>query len=112
MRAGAQPAAPVRVRLARVARAAALAVDGVAALSDGGDPARSVAAGDARIEGVACAARAEGGYDLTLYVIAAMVPLPALAGRVRDAVGVMTGAAGLGDQLGRVDVAIFDVVAG
>jgi hypothetical protein len=76
-----------RVRLARAARQAALTVRGVRALDAG--PAGTFVTGAShgeRLDGVTCIAAPEGGYEVSLRLIAGLVPLHPLAERVRAAV--------------------------
>jgi hypothetical protein len=72
-----------RLRLARLARDAALRDSGVVALDAGTDGRFAVVSGDERIDGVLCVATADGGYDVELRLVCALVPLVPLGERVR-----------------------------
>lgn len=99
-----------RVRLARLALAAATGVEGV----EGGvlDPAGVYAVGDGavRLDGVAAAAVAGRGYDITLRLRCTLVPLHETADAVRRAVAAAAAAAGLEAKLGSVSVIVAEVV--
>lgn len=84
-----------RLRLARLARDAALAVPGVLRMDGGPDGLFAVVSGNQRVDGVLCAATADGGFDLSLRLVCALVPLPALGERVRAGVRARAAAAGL-----------------
>ena len=84
-----------RLRLARLARDAALSVPGVVRMDAGPDGVFAVVSGSERVDGVLCAATAEEGFDLSLRIVCALVPLPALGARVRDGVRARAAAAGL-----------------
>lgn len=74
-----------RVRLARLARDAALRIPGVAG-TDGGPSGRFVTVGDGqRVAGVTCVACADG-YEVALRLVCELVPLAELGERVRAAV--------------------------
>jgi hypothetical protein len=74
-----------RIRLARVALAAALSVPGVARADGGPLRAHRTPVGDSvPLVGVVCAAAADGGYAVSLRLIAGLVPLPALADRITE----------------------------
>jgi hypothetical protein len=76
-----------RVRLARAARQAALAIRGVRAMDAGSARTFVTSAGDGeRLEGVTCIAAPEGGYEVSLRLVADLVALHALGERVRSAV--------------------------
>jgi hypothetical protein len=76
-----------RVRLARAARQAALAVRGVRALDAGSAATFMTGADDGeRLEGVTCIAAPEGGYEVSLRLVADLVALHPLGERVRVAV--------------------------
>ena len=76
-----------RVRLARAARQAALLVGGVRGLDGGPGGLFMTAAGDGeRLVGVTCIAAAEGGFEVSVRVVAGLVPLHGLGERVRAAV--------------------------
>ena len=109
----ARPSAAVglspRLRLARLARDTTLRVGGVLALDTGGDGRFAVVSGEERIDGLLCTATPEGGYDVALRVVCALVPLGALGERVREAVRETATAAGL--PLATVSVHVTDVAA-
>jgi len=98
-----------RLRLAEVALAAALKVDGLvaprAALAGGG----STQGSGRRVDGVSVVAGAEERFDVSLHLVTRMVPLHPLADRVRERVSGAAGRAGLGDRLGPVGVRIEDL---
>jgi hypothetical protein len=75
-----------RVRLARVAREAALASPGVAGLDAGTVGAFATVGGGHRVAGVTCSTAPEGGYDLSLRLVCELVPLHAVADGVRVAI--------------------------
>jgi hypothetical protein len=75
-----------RLRLARAARAATLAVAGVVATDAGPAGLHATTARDERLEGIICAANRDGGYDISVRLIAGMVPLPDLSDRVTAAI--------------------------
>jgi hypothetical protein len=99
-----------RVRLARLARDAALRVPGVASVGPRAAPDQATLDGDQRLEGVVAAAEPGGRYGLSLYLGVEPVPLHDLGERVRAAVGKAAERDGLGSELGPVDVVIHDVV--
>jgi len=81
------PARPSdRVRLTRAARDAALRVPGVVATDTGPMGLYLTTAGVERLEGIICAATNDGGYDISVRLIADLVPLPALSGAVAAAI--------------------------
>lgn len=89
-------AASVRARLEQVARSAATAEPGVFVVSSGSD-------------GVFAVAEPGGRYDVTVAIVADIVPLLPLADRLRAQILRAAEAAGLGDELGRVEVRVDDV---
>lgn len=105
-------AEPVRLRLARLAREASLAADGVVCAAPGPLGLRATVVGRERVAGVVALAEADGRYGVTLHLTARLVPLPPLAEQVRARVREAASAAGLADSLGSVDVAIDDVEEG
>jgi hypothetical protein len=112
--AGATPAPAVagpspRLRLARLARDAALRDAGVVALDAGVDGRFAVVSGDERIDGVLCVATTDGGYDLELRLVCALVPLIPLGERVRTKLRETAAAAEL--PLATVSVHIAAVAA-
>jgi hypothetical protein len=103
--------ASVRLRLAAVARAAALATRGVIRLDPGRTAMRMTASAGLRVDGVVCVALPDGRYQVSVHLVAAMVALRPLADAVRARVERDVALAGLADRLGRVDVAVEDVQA-
>ena len=75
-----------RVRLTRSPRDAALRVPGVLATDAGPMGLYLTAAGGERFEGIICAAANDGGYDISLRLIAGLVPLPELSDRIVAAI--------------------------
>ena len=102
-------ASSTRASLARVARAAAIATTGVVETTSG--PTRMWVTMDRteRIPGVVSTALPDGTYGVELHLTAGLVPLHPLADSVRGAVGGAIRAAGLGDSLGPIDIAIDDI---
>lgn len=102
-----------RIRLARVALAAALSVPGVAR-ADGGPLAlhRTPVGNSAPLVGVICAAAADGGYAVALRLIAGLVPLPALADRITERVSRAAGNSGLARDLQSVSIHFAGIDAG
>jgi hypothetical protein len=96
-----------RLALAALARDTALAVEGVVDLDPGVGGLFVTAGGGERVPGVRCLAAPEGGYDLSLRLVCRLVPLPALAERVRQAITIAAKAAQL--QLATVAITIADV---
>ena len=103
--------ASVRLRLAAVARAAALATGGVVGLEAGQAGMRITASAGLRVDGVVCAALPDGRFQVSVHLVAAMVALHPLADAVRARVERDVATAGLADRLGPVDVAVEDVQA-
>jgi hypothetical protein len=97
-----------RLRLARLARDAALAVSGVVACDAGPVGGFVTVSGGRRIEGVTCLAAAGGGYDVSLNLICRLVCLPVLGDRVRSAV--QSAGARAGIAVACVSVRIAQVV--
>ena len=95
-------------RLARQAREATLGVDGVAATSAGPVGLRGTPDRGEVVAGVVATALREG-YELSLYLVAEVVPLHALADRVREAVRARVAAELPDVTLGPVSVAFEDV---
>ncbi len=89
------PGGSERVRLARLAREAALRVPGVTGTDTGPVGLVITAGGGERLEGVLCVAIQDGGYEVTLRLVCGLVPLPALGERVRAAVTAAAASAGL-----------------
>jgi precorrin-3B methylase len=103
--------ASVRLRLAAVARAAALGTRGVVGLDAGRAGMRMTGSAGLRVDGVLCVALPHGRYQVSVHVVAAMVALRPLADAVRARVEHDAAVAGLADRLGPVDVAVEDVQA-
>jgi hypothetical protein len=101
--------ASVRLRLAAVARAAALATRGVVGLDSGRAGMRMTAGAGLRVDGVVCVAQPDGRYQVTVHLVAALVPLRALADAVRARVDREAATARLADRLGPVDVVVEDI---
>ena len=101
--------ASVRLRLAAFARAAALATRGVVGLDAGRAGMRMTASEGLRVDGVVCAAMPDGRYQVSVHLVAAMVPLRQLADAVRARIERDAAIAGLADRLGPVDVGVEDV---
>ena len=75
-----------RVRLAQLARDAALATPGVDGLDAGPAGAFCTAGAGYRVGGVTCTTAPEGGFDVSLRLRCELVPLHDVADRVRAAV--------------------------
>jgi hypothetical protein len=102
-----------RVRLARVALQAALSVPGVVRGDSGRMHVHATPVGDSeRLDGVMCAALAEGGYEVALRLVAQPVPLQPLARRIGERVERSAGVAGLGAALRSVSVHFADIEPG
>jgi hypothetical protein len=104
------PARPSdRVRLTRAARDAALRVPGVVATDTGPMGLYLTMAGGERLEGIICAAATDGGYDISVRVIAGLVSLPDLSEQITAAI---TRAAGrLGVSCSSVSIHFADLLA-
>lgn len=102
-----------RVRLAQTALAAALSVPGVVRGDSGRLHAHATpVAGAEALHGVLCAALAGGGYEVTLRLVAELVPLQALAQRVGERVRRRAAAAGLEPALKAISVRFADIESG
>jgi hypothetical protein len=101
--------ASLRLRLAAIARGAALATRGVVGLDAGRAGMRMTASGGLRVDGVVCAALPGERYHVSVHLVAALVALRPLADAVRARVERDVAIAGLADRLGPVDVAVEDV---
>lgn len=97
-----------RVRLALLARGAALSVPGVVSADAGPTGLFTTAGGDEPVEGVMCVAAPEGGYDVSLRLACLLVPLPALGQRVQSAVEAVGRRAGI--SVASVSVYIAEVI--
>ncbi len=98
-----------RVELARVALAAALAVDGIVAGNPGPAGIYVTHDGPTRLEGVVAVAERGGRYSVDLYLTAELVPLQELGERVAKRVRKDVEDAGMAEQLGALHVTIADV---
>lgn len=98
--------ASLRLRLAALARAAALGTPSVVGLDAGRAGIRMTASGGLRVDGVVCAALPDGRYQASIHLVVAMVPLRPLADAVRAQVQRDVTSAGLADRLGPVDIAV------
>ena len=87
----------------------ALADEAVVALDAGAGGLFVTAGGGHRVPGVRCLAAPEGGYDVALRLVCRLVPLPALADRVRAAVAEAARAADL--NLATVTIILADISA-
>jgi hypothetical protein len=97
-----------RVRLARAARQAALAVRGVRAMDAGPAGTFVTGAGDGeRLVGVTCIAAPEGAYEVSLSLVVGLVALEPLAQRVRAAVVRVASFAGI--ELSDVSIHFADL---
>lgn len=101
--------ASLRLRLAALARAAALWTPGVVGLDAGRTGIRMTASGGLRVDGVVCAALPDGRYQASIHLVVAMVPLRPLADAVRAQVQRDVTSAGLAERLGPVDIAVEDI---
>jgi hypothetical protein len=110
---GPSAAGPVsdRVRVARVALAAALEVDGVAAAHVPALGPPSTQSSGGRVEGVTAVAGEGGRYEVGLHLVARPVPLHPLGERVRRRVVGAVARAGLAERLGPVSVFFEDLAA-
>jgi hypothetical protein len=99
-----------RVRLARAARQAALTVRGVRGMDAGPAGLFFTGAGDGeRLDGVTCIAAPEGGYEVSLCLVAGLVALYPLGERVRAVVVRVASFAGI--PLADVSIHFADVSA-
>jgi hypothetical protein len=99
-----------RVRLARAARQAALAVRGVRGMDAGPGGTFVTGAGDGeRLVGVTCIAAPEGAYEVSLSLVVGLVALEPLAERVRAAVVRVASFAGI--ELADVSIHFADLSA-
>jgi uncharacterized alkaline shock family protein YloU len=104
-----QPASP-RVRLARAALAAALALPDVAGTDSGPGASHVTRDGGNTLEGVTAAATPDGRFDVSLTIVASYGPsLDGAAERVREAVAAAAAREGLTARLGHVAVHVADV---
>jgi hypothetical protein len=99
-----------RVRLARAARQAALTVRGVRGVDAGPVGLFFTGAGDGeRLDGVTCIASRDGGYEVSLRLVAGLVSLYPLGERIRAAVVRVASFAGI--PLSDVSVHFADISA-
>ncbi len=98
-----------RVRLSRLALAQALAVEGVIRADSGPLGTQVTLDGRERLAGVTAAALPEGRYGVTLHLVAQLVPLHELGGRIRARIKRAASLAGIGDALGPVDLVFEDI---
>jgi len=103
--------ASLRLRLAALVRAAALATPGVVDLDAGRMGIRMTASEGLRVDGVVCAALPGGRYQASVHLVAAMVALHPLADAVRARVQRDAAIAGMAARLAPVEVAVEDVRA-
>jgi hypothetical protein len=96
--------------LARVALDCALAVPDVVGAEAGAGVPRITAGGSELLIGVSATAQSDGRYAVDLRLIARLVPLQALAERVRTAVRDAAARAGLAASLGSISVEFVDVM--
>jgi hypothetical protein len=99
-----------RLRLARAARAAMLGVPGVVATDAGPTGLHVTTARGERLEGIICAATSDGGYDVSVRLIAGLVALLDLAQRVT--VAIQRAAVRVGVRCSSVAVHVADIVPG
>lgn len=99
-----------RTRLARLALDAARSVDDVLTGDPGPRGLLVTGEGPTALLGVRAIAEPGGGYAVDLGLQARLVPLEALADRVRAAVAERARREGLGSELGPVSVTFHDVV--
>src|SRR5688572_24383943 len=104
--------ASVRLHLAAVARAAALATRGVVGLEAGPAGMSMTASAGLRVDGVVCVALPDGRYQVSVHLVAGMVALHPLGDAVRARVERDVAVVGLADRLGPVDIAVEDVQVG
>ena len=96
-----------RVRAAQLAREAALATPGVLRLDAGTTGLITTVGGGVKVPGVTSAMAPEGGFDVSVHLVCALVALPPVAEAVRRAVHTLTDGAGI--ALAGVNVVVADV---
>jgi hypothetical protein len=89
------PVGSERFRLARLARETSLRVPGVVGTDTGPIGLFITVGGGERLEGVMCVATTGGGYEISLRLACALVPLPQLAEQVKAAVAATAADAGI-----------------
>jgi hypothetical protein len=109
--AGTRPDTPPsdRVRLARLALDAALAMDGVEAGTDGPVKLWVTVDQGQRYPGVLASVLPDGTHSVGLHLVVAPVPLLPLADAIRERVRADAAAVGLEERLGPVDVVFEDL---
>jgi hypothetical protein len=105
---GALPPSP-RARLARTALAAACSHPAVVRGHPGPAGLHATESGGHRVVGVRAIADGQGRFELSLCLVAAPVPLHALADDVRARVRRAAAGEGLEGRIGRLEVEIADV---
>jgi hypothetical protein len=96
-----------RIRLARMAHDVAMRTRGVVR-TDVGPEGLFVSVGDGqRVEGVICVAAMDGGYEISLRLVCALMPLQPIAEQVRTVVGAKAVIAGI--HVTSVNVQVADV---
>jgi uncharacterized alkaline shock family protein YloU len=95
------------MRLARMAHEVAMRTRGVVR-TDGGPGGLVVSVGDGeRVEGVTCVAATDGGYEVSLRLVCALMPLEPIAEQVRTAICAKAVTAGI--HVSSVNVQVADV---
>lgn len=99
------PEAPVRLRLARLA-AAVVEASGTVTLTAGTLGTWTTRAASESVHGVEVHAAADERYELELHLLVAWPPQPlhVLADELRDAIARAARSAGVGDELGPIEV--------
>lgn len=100
-----------RVRLAAQAVDGATRVDGVTAADAGPRGLHVTNSGSTVVVGALVVAEPGGRYSIDLGLCAQLVPLEALADRVREGVARSAVGAGLGDRVGAISVTFHDLAA-
>lgn len=97
------------MRLAHMARDVAMRTPGVVR-TDVGPGGLFVSVGDGqRVEGVTCVAATDGGYEISLRLVCALMPLEPIAEQVRTGIGARAVTAGI--PVSSVNVQVADVAA-
>lgn len=97
-----------RLRLARAAWVAIPGVAGVISTDAGPGGLHVTTARGERLDGIICAAASDGGYDVSVRLIAGLVALPDLSDRVAAAID--RAAARVGVPCSSVEMHVADVV--
>ncbi len=100
-----------RARLAALAVRGATGVLGITAVDAGPRGLHVTNSGSTAVVGALVVAEPGGRYSIDLGLCAQLVPLDALADRVREGVARSAGGAGLGDRVGAISVTFHDVAA-